>query len=432
MIPETFIYIAAISAVVAAISSIVMLCMFISRKQDNVRDEFASLRQEVNGSLFNFQSALQNLLNDKNKSQSDVLQQLGSHQKERLEQVMKEVGALTQTLSESQQGMRQTLESRLDAMRTENTGKLDEIRKTVDEQLQTALEKRLTESFKRVSDQLENVHKGLGEMQTLATGVGDLKKVLSGVKTRGIFGELSLDNLLGQFLTPDQYIVAAQVRENSAERVDFAIRLPETLLPIDVKYPEEDYRRLIEASEKGSKPEMDAATSQLCETVRKFAKDISEKYINPPFTTNFAIIYLPTESLYAEMLRHTEFMERLHREYRISLAGPSTLAAQLNALQMGFRTLAVQKRSTEVWKVLGAVRHEFTKYGEVVSKLHDQLDTAKTTLGKLDDRTRIMGNKLKTVDMVTGVEGDALLGLDQVLDMAGKDEALPLVANIKK
>jgi DNA recombination protein RmuC len=350
-------------------------------------------------------------------SMSRLLEQLGTQQKERLEKVASELAGLTEKQVQAQETLRLAVEGRLDALRSENSNKLDEIRKTVDEKLQTTLEKRLSDSFKTVSEQLERVYMGLGEMQKLAAGVGDLKKVLSNVKTRGIWGEIQLGVLLEQFLSPEQFLANAQVREGSAERVEFAIRMPgrsvdsEVLLPIDAKFPQEDFERLVHAAEQSDTAAVEEAVNALLARVRQSARAISDKYINPPQTTDFAILFLPTEGLYAEVLRRPGFTDQLQREYRVTVVGPTTLTALLNALQMGFRTLAIEKRSSEVWQVLGAVRTEFSKYGDVVGKLKKQLETAANTIDTLGTRTRAMNRKLQGVEIITDDVSQTILGL---------------------
>lgn len=429
---DILIIVTAVCAVIAAISGIAALIVAMRRKNDT---GLSDLRREVSNTLFQFQNTLQGAMTDKNKMQIDVLQQLGGHQKERLEQVTRELASLTQRLGDSQNTIRQTIETRLDTLRTENMAKLEDMRKTVDEKLQTTLEKRLSESFQQVREQLDRVHQGLGEMQSLASGVGDLKKVLGNIKTRGIWGEMQLGNLLEQFLTPDQYIANAQVKSNTGERVEFAVRLPgrevdaEVLLPIDAKFPHEDYQRLIIATEEGNREAIEATSQQLEDRVRQFAKAICDKYIAPPSTTDFAILFLPTESLYAEMLRRPGFFEKLQRDYRVTLAGPTTLTALLNALQMGFRSLAIEKRSSEVWQVLGAVRHEFDKYGDVVTRLQKQLNTALGSIEDLGKRTRIMGKTLKNVDALPEMDAKNLLGFDQPL--GGEDDDEPAMPTAK-
>ena len=278
------------------------------------------------------------------------------------------------------------------------------MRKTVDEKLQTTLETRLGESFKQVADRLEQVHKGLGEMQTLAQGVGDLKHLLTNVKTRGIFGEAQLSALLEQVFTVDQYAAQVATQPGSNNTVDFAIRLPgrsdsgaPLWLPIDAKFPNEDYERLLDAQARADVQAAEAAGKALEIRIRLEARSISEKYIAPPHTTDFAILFLPTEGLYAEVLRRPGLMESLSREHRITLAGPTTLLAMLNSLQMGFRTLALEKRSSEVWQVLGAVKTEFGKFGDVLAKIKSNAGTMLNTGSSAEQRSRGMGKALRNV-----------------------------------
>ncbi len=347
---------------------------------------------------------------------SDSLRETGMRQKEVLEAMSASLASLADKNERTMDQLRQGIEGRLDALRTESQMKLDEMRRTVDEKLQTTLETRLGESFGRVAEQLERVHKSLGEMQTLATGVGDLKRVLTNVRSRGTFGEVQLGAVLEQFLSPEQYVKNAQVREHSQERVEFAIRLPgreadeEVLLPIDAKFPQEDYERLLEAMEKGDADGAAQASRDLEARIRGFARTIREKYIEPPRTTDFAILFLPTEGLYAEILRRPGLFEQLQREFHITLSGPTTLTAMLNALQMGFRSLAIERRSGEVWKILGAVRQEFGKYNEVVEGLARQLSTAASSVRKLGTRTRAMDKKLRDVERLPESEALKVLG----------------------
>jgi len=347
---------------------------------------------------------------------SESLREAGMRQKEVLETMSTTLATLSDKNERTMDQLRQGIEGRLDALRTESQMKLDEMRRTVDEKLQTTLETRLGESFGRVAEQLERVHKSLGEMQTLATGVGDLKRVLTNVRSRGTFGEVQLGALLEQFLSPEQYVKNAQVREHSQERVEFAIRLPgreaeeEVLLPIDAKFPQEDYERLLEAMEKGDSEGAAQASRDLEARIRGFARTIREKYIEPPRTTDFAILFLPTEGLYAEILRRPGLFEQIQREFHITLSGPTTLTAILNALQMGFRSLAIERRSGEVWKILGAVRQEFGKYNEVVEGLAKQLSTAATSVRKLGSRTRAMDKKLRDVERLPEAEARMVLG----------------------
>lgn len=389
------------------------------------------LREEVGRGLVQFQETLVKIGGDQTKTQvaqaealanrlNDSLHRFGNLQKEALDAVVGTVTAVAEKQTQAQEDLRKAVEGRLDVLRSENATKLEEMRKTVDERLQTTLEKRLADSFKLVSDQLEQVQRGLGEMQNLAVGVGDLKKVLTNVKTRGTWGEMQLGALLEQILVPDQYIANAQVKEGSLERVEFAIRLPgrdgenEVLLPIDAKFPQEDFERLVLAQEKADLAAIEECSNALEARVKACAKTIHEKYINAPRTTDFAILFLPTESLYAEILRRPGFFNKLQQEFHVTLTGPTTLTAVLNALQMGFRTLAIQKRSSEVWQVLGAIRTEFSKYGETVHKLKKQLETATNTIDSLGQRTRVMNRKLQDVQSLPEGEVQALLGFDAI------------------
>jgi DNA recombination protein RmuC len=327
-----------------------------------------------------------------------------------------------QSLSESNarrmNEVRDTLEKQLMQLQTTNSAKLDEMRATVDEKLQNTLQARLGESFKQVADRLEQVHKGLGEMQTLAQGVGDLKHLLTNVKTRGIFGEAQLASLLEQVFTVDQYGAQIATKPGSKNMVDFAVKLPgrsvdgEPLwLPIDAKFPNEDYERLLDAQANADVLGAEAAGKALELRIRLEAKSISEKYIEPPYTTDFAILFLPTEGLYAEVLRRPGLMESLQREHRITLAGPTTLLAMLSSLQMGFRTLALEKRSSEVWQVLGAVKTEFGKFGGMLDKARSQTETVLKTLTDADVRTRAMGRVLKQVEALPDDQSAKLLPL---------------------
>ena len=335
----------------------------------------------------------------------DSLQQASEHQRERLESNAHALKTLSEKLEQTQENLKGSVESRLDAIRQETAIKLDEMRLMVDDKLQTTLEARLGESFTRVVDQLNQMHQGIGEMKNLAANVGDLKHMLTNPKIRGTFGEVQLSLLLEEMLTPEQYVRNAQVRPSSGERVEFAIKMPgreghEVLLPVDAKFPVEDYHKLVAASEANEAELVILFRKQLHLRIRSCAKDIRDKYINPPTTTDFAVLFLPTESLYAEVLREPGLLEALQRDFRVTLAGPTTLGAYLNALQMGFRTLAIEKRSSEVWQVLGAVRAEFGKYNAVVQGLASQLNRAITSVDKLGTRTRVMERTLKAVETI--------------------------------
>ena len=336
---------------------------------------------------------------------SELLGELSRMQKERLENVTLAVFGLSEKLEKGQDLLRAAVESRLDAIRQENATKLDEMRQTVDEKLQTTLEARLGESFNRVVEHLERVHKGIGEMQTLAANVGDLKNVLTNVKVRGTYGEVQLALLLEQFLSPDQYVKNASVGSGGRERVEYAIKFPadgeQVLLPIDSKFPREDYEHLQEATAAGDAKLIGHFRRELETKIKACAKEISSKYINPPHTLEFAILFVPTESLYAEILRQPGLSEQLQRDYRVMIAGPTNLAALLTSFQMGFRSLALQKRSSEVWQLLGAIKGEFDKYGDVVSSLARQLNAASNSVDSLGRRTRVMSRKLKDVEVLS-------------------------------
>jgi len=320
------------------------------------------------------------------------------------------IQALTKANSDKHVELQALLREELDKLRKENETKLEQMRLTVDEKLQGTLEKRLGESFKLVSDQLDLVSKGLGEMQTLAADVGGLKRVLTNVKSRGTWGEVQLARQLEDALTRDQYEANVAIRPGSGERVEFALRLPgrsddePVYLPIDSKFPREDFDRLQEAQDAGDKSAVDAAAAALERAVLEQAKTISAKYIDPPHSTDFAIMYLPFESLFAEVVRRPGLMEKLQHVHRVQVSGPSTLMAYLNALQMGFRTLLIEKRSSEVWKVLGAAKNEFTKYGQVMDRLKRQLGTAQNTVDLVGTRTRAINRALKQVEVSDDLE----------------------------
>ncbi|SOZ13593.1 putative DNA recombination protein, rmuC family; putative exported protein [Cupriavidus taiwanensis] len=316
--------------------------------------------------------------------------------------------------------VRATLEKKLQDIEANNAAKLEEMRRTVDEKLHATLEQRLGESFRLVSDRLEQVHRGLGEMQVLAQGVGDLKKVLTNVKSRGTWGEVQLEMLLEQMLTPEQYGKNVETVRNSGARVEFAIRLPgkaagadpaPVWLPVDAKFPKEQYERLVDAQERGDPDGVLAFGRELETALRREAQTIAEKYLAPPQTTDFAILFLPTEGLYAEVLRRPGLTDQLQRDYRVTVAGPTTLTALLNSLQMGFRTLALEKRSSEVWEVLGAVKTEFGKFGDVLAKTRDTLERAARNIEQAEVRTRQMARKLRTVEALPGEAAQQLLGL---------------------
>ena len=408
----------------------------------NLRDEVArsagGTRSELAQTLATFQQTLLTQQGDVARTQNEQIDsfrtQLAATQQHQADTLGRsgELQALalqrfSQTLTEQLRALaqsndlaltqvRMTVEQRLAAIQADNEKKLEQMRATVDEKLHATLEQRLGESFKQVADRLEQVHRGLGEMQLLAKDVGSLNRVLTNVKTRGIFGEVQLAGLLEQVFTPDQYALNVETVPGSGARVEFAIKLPgrrddgaPLWLPIDAKFPRDDYERLLDAQERADKPGAEAAGRAIEQRLRTEAKTIREKYVAPPHTTEFAILFVPTEGLYAEALRRPGLMEALQREYRVTLAGPTTLLATLSSLQMGFRTLALEKRSAEVWEVLGAVKTEFAKFGEVLAKTKKKLDEASSTIDLAQTRTNQMARKLKSVEALSDTRAQVLL-----------------------
>ncbi|HNU90467.1 MAG TPA: DNA recombination protein RmuC [Spirochaetota bacterium] len=343
--------------------------------------------------------------------------EIAGMQKNQLDSFSRQLATLTESNETRLERMRATVEERLRTLQDDNTQKLEQMRATVDEKLQSTLEKRLGESFKLVSERLEQVYRGLGEMQVLASNVGDLRKVLTNVKSRGTWGEIQLGALLEQILTREQYEANVATKSGSRERVEFAIRLPgrgdgeadSVWLPIDAKFPQEDYQRLIEAQEQANARAAEDAAKGLEARIKSSAKDIREKYLNPPETTDFGIMYLPTEGLYAEAIRRGGLTETLQREYRVVVAGPTTLAALLNSLQMGFRTLAIEKRSSEVWALLGAVKMEFGRFGDMLDKTQQKLREASNTIEDAARKTRTIERRLRKVQELPAAEGAAML-----------------------
>ena len=340
---------------------------------------------------------------------------IGAHQ-ERAELTVS-LKSFSDSVEQKMAAVRQLVDEKLKQIQEDNTRQLDRMRETVDEKLQSTLEKRLGESFKQVSERLEQVHQGLGDMRTLAAGVGDLKKVLTNIKTRGTWGEVQLGALLEEILAPEQYAKNVRIHENSNDIVEFAIKLPgqgeqdgdHVLIPVDAKFPVEDYQRLLDAQENADAAAAEEAAKLLETIIKKEAKDIFNKYISPPVTTDFGIMFLPSESLYAEVIRRTALVQLLQREYHIQISGPSTFAAYLNSLQMGFRSLAIQKRSGEVWKVLGEVKTEFGKYGDLLDAVHKKLVNATDSMDDVRKRSRAIQRKLRTVQELPGSSAEILL-----------------------
>ena len=374
------------------------------REEKALRDEFSRSREETavasKAQREELSGALQRLNETTVKSISDV----GAMLKTPIENVVGQTSKMSQSNEQRLEALRSIVDTRLKQLQEDNSTQLDRMRVTVDEKLQGTLEKRLGESFKLVSERLEQVHQGLGAMQQLASDVGGLQRVLTNVKTRGGWGEVQLGALLEQVLTPDQFERNVRTRDDSGETVEFAIRLPGdgngnvVWLPIDAKFPVEDYQRLIAAQESGDVPTTELASRQLETQLRRCAKDICSKYINPPHTTDFALMFLPTEGLYAEAIRRVGLVEQVQRDCRVVITGPTTLAALLNSLQMGFRTLSIQQRSSEVWNLLAAVKTEFGKFGDALTKVKDKLDQASSDMDKVATRSRVITKKLRDVE----------------------------------
>lgn len=392
-----------------------------------IGDNSRASRQELATVFATFQQTLIRQSAEATRTQNRQIdafsQQLTLLQKSLSDTLSTQLQSVSESNARRMLEVRETLERQLAQLQQSNSAKLDEMRQTVDEKLQTTLETRLGESFKQVADRLEQVHKGLGDMQTLAQGVGDLKHLLTNVKTRGIFGEAQLGALLEQVFTVEQYAAQVVTRPGSKFTVDFAIRLPgrsdsgEPLwLPIDAKFPNEDYERLLDAQQRADALGAELAGKALEGRIRLEAKSIAEKYIAPPYTTDFAILFLPTEGLYAEVLRRPGLLEALQRDHRITLAGPTTLLAMLNSLQMGFRTLALEKRSSEVWQVLGAVKTEFGKFGDVLAKVKSQTETVLNTLSSAEQRSRVMGKALRDVEALPEADSARLIPMNKELD----------------
>jgi len=376
------------------------------RSERAIKDELARGRAETAGSSALLRSELQSSLKGTSDSMVKALAAITEAQRTQLGEFSSRIADLTETNAKKLDALQAAVTERLAAIQRDNTEQLDRMRQTVDEKLQQTLETRLGESFKRVSDSLEQVQRGLGEMRALGSGVDDLKRVLTNVKTRGTWGEVQLGSLLEQVLSPEQYVTNVATKPGSSERVEFAVKFPGSadsghdglLLPIDAKFPNEDYQRLIEASERADAAEVEIASKALEARIKGCARDIRDKYLDPPHTTDMAILFLPTEGLYAEVLRRIGLSECLQRDYRVCVAGPTTLLALLSTFQMGFRRMALEKRASEVWTVLGGVKTEFGKFGEVLDKLKKNIETASSTLDKATTRTRAITRKLRAVE----------------------------------
>lgn len=380
----------------------------IGRIKDDTLILHKGLREELNRNVFDFTNTIRAQMSD-----------MTNMQKNQFEIFSNQLSVLVQTLEQRLDRINVTVENRLKMLQDDTNKKLEDMRAIVDNKLHETLEKRLGESFKLVSERLEQVHKGLGEMQNLASSVGDLKNILSNVKTRGIWGEIQLENLLSQILSPDQYAKNVQTKKGSNERVEFAIKLPGkndensvVWLPIDAKFPQEDYQRLLNFYDKCDEKGIEEAKKQLEKSIKKCAGDIRDKYINPPDTTDFGILFLPVEGLYAEVLRLPDLVEVLQRDFKIVIAGPTTLAAFLNSLQMGFKTLAIEKRSSEVWKLLGAVKTDFSKFGSLLEDASNKLLKAHESIDTAVKKTRSIEKKLKEVQELPSNEAEEILTKD--------------------
>ncbi len=377
---------------------------FSALKQDLSR-QMAENRQEIGHNIHQQFRTVLETMRASSKDQQDTIRDFGKLFRENVRE-----------FNELQREKFGELEVRQEKMLKSTEDRLEKMRETVDEKLQKTLELRLGQSFEVVSKQLQAVQKGLGEMQNLATGVGDLKRVLSNVKTRGVLGEFQLQGILENILAPDQYVQNAAMKPHTGERVEFAVRLPgnssdePVYLPIDAKFPQEAYHRLLEAYESGDRNQTELSKGELYKAIKKAAQDISQKYISPPYTTDFSVMFLPMESLYAEVIRDSALSQLLQKEYKVVVTGPTTLAAMLNSLQMGFKTLAIQKRSGEVWKVLGAVKTEFGKFGDLIQKAQKKLQDANSDLDNLvGTRTRVIQRKLREVEELPEKDQNKLL-----------------------
>ncbi len=421
-------FILLVSSLIVSIIVIVLILLLYTRRpagqskliEQATREEFRTAREESAKASRELREEIAAGQKTSTEALVKTISEMGKSQSENFELVAKRIKDLTESNEIRIERVRNTINDQLKSLQEGNEKKLDQMRQTVDEKLQNTLEKRLGESFKLVSERLELVHKGLGEMQNLAAGVGDLKKVLTNVKVRGIWGEAQLGSLLEQFLSPEQFEKNVATKRGGSERVEFAIKLPgkdkesdkPVYLAIDSKFPQEDYQKLLEAQEQAN-PELAEEYSKALEMrIKAEAREIRDKYINPPITTDFAIMFLPTESLFAEILRRPGVTDSIQRQYRVIVTGPTTCAALLNSLQIGFRTLAVEKRTSEIWKILGAVKNEFDKFGGVLSKVRKQLKTASNTIEDTEKRTTIMARKLREVEQLPETESAKLLELD--------------------
>lgn len=397
----------------------VLLSLLGKKKSDS-----GDLEQYMREEMHRNRSELEQSLSTTRLELSDTLQSMSFAQAQQLESFESKQNELNKDTRMQMDAIRETMEKKIGDLQEANNKKLDEIKVVVDDKLKDSVESRFNESFKGISDRLDQVHQGLGEMQKLASGVGDLKKVLSNVKTRGNLGEIQLENILNDFLAPEQFEKNAAPVKESSYRVEFAIRLPgkepneNVLLPIDSKFPISSYERLLNAYEQGDASNVTNSIKEIERDVRNNAKDIYTKYISPPETTDFGIMFIPAEGLYAEILRIPGLFDQIQKTYRVTIVGPTNLMAFLNSLQMGFRTIAVEKRSSEVWELLGSIKTEFEKFGDILEKTQKKLDEASKTLETADTRTRAINRKLRNVEELTTENAQKILwdeyGIDDI------------------
>ncbi len=395
----------------------------VERLERMYREESERSREQAQKTSQWMREELGSLMVTQHKNVLSGIASMSSQHKGLLDSFAKQMVDMTTMNASKLEQIRTTVEQKLTDLQQDNHQKIEQMRMTVDEKLQASLEKRLSESFHLVSERLEQVHKGLGEMQQLASGVGDLKKVLTNVKTRGTLGEIQLDAILEQILSPEQFLRNAKIRQGSAERVDFVVKLPGkneedrgVLLPIDAKFPIEDYQRLLDAQEQGDLVIANEAAKALENRIKVEAKSIADKYIDPPQTTDFALLFLPFEGLFAEVLRRPGLWETLQREHKVIVTGPTTITALLNSLQMGFQTLAIEKRSSDVWKVLGSVKSEFSKFGDVLEKTQKKLQEASNTIHLATTRTRAIERHLRTVEALPPQDDGRLIEASETFD----------------
>lgn len=395
-----------------------------------LQEEFKTQREFLDRSFSNLRSELITGLSSSSETVARTITSISEIQRSQSNSIGQEIRYFTESNRAGSETLRTTIEKQLTNIREMNEKKLEDIRKIVDEKLTEALEKRLGQSFNLVSDRLEAVQRGLGEMQNLAAGVGDLKRVLTNVKTRGIWGEVQLGNILEQILTPEQYQINVRTKEHSTENVEFAIKLPGreadnkdsfVWLPVDSKFPLENYIRVLDYAENNDTAALQTARAELILSIKKMARDIRDKYISPPHTTDFGILFLPIEGLYAEVLRNPGLLEDLQQNYRIIIAGPATFSALLNSLKVGFRTLAIEKRAGEVWQLLSAVKVEFSRFGAILQKVKKQLNLAAKTIDDTDVRTRAMERKLHNIELSSEISQTDSFELPEISEIESSD-----------